>query len=175
MALITSPTETIPDLNYEYHTITIDSIGQNSANTFTCHLEQPLRNVVQARLLAAHIHSNALTEHCYVSIDELDSIFSDRASNTLGGQSSMTIVRNSFASLVTGNPVAPPDGTHIAGDTLIVFKDDYPIVTQYIDPINRIDRFRVTIRDQDGNTIKNPSVSADNFLVLRFVCRKPNL
>lgn len=169
MALITSPTETIPDLNYEYHTITIDSIGQNSANTFTCYLEQPLRNVVQARLLAAHIHSNVVTEHCYISIDELDSIFSDRASNTLGGQSSMTIVRNSFASLVTS------DSSHTTGDSLIVFKDDYPIVTQYIDPINRIDRFRVTIRDQDGNTIKNPSVSADNFLVLRFVCRKPNL
>lgn len=169
MALITSPTETIPDLNYEYHTITIDSIGQNSANTFTCYLEQPLRNVVQARLLAAHIHSNVVTEHCYISIDELDSIFSDRASNTLGGQSSMTIVRNSFASLVTS------DSSHTTGDSLIVFKDDYPIVTQYIDPINRIDRFRVTIRDQDGNTIKNPGISADNFLVLRFVCRKPNL
>ena len=169
MALITSPTETIPDLNYEYHTITIDSIGQDSANTFTCYLEQPLRNVVQARLLAAHIHSNVTTEHCYVSIEELDSNFSDRASNTLGGQSSMTILRNSFASLITD------DSSHTAGDSLIVFKDNYPIVTQYIDPINRIDRFRVTIRDQDGNTIKNPIVSANNFLVLRFVCRKPNL
>ena len=36
MALITSPTGTIPDLNYEYHTVTIDSIGQASSNTFTC-------------------------------------------------------------------------------------------------------------------------------------------
>ena len=48
MALITSPTETIPDLNYEYHTITIDTIGQGSSNTFTCFLNQQLRNVVQA-------------------------------------------------------------------------------------------------------------------------------
>jgi len=169
MALITSPTETIPDLNYEYHTITLDSIGQDSANTFTCHLEQPLRNIVQARLLAAHIHSNTSTEHCYVSIEELDSNFNDRASNVLGGQSSMTILRNSFASLVTD------DSSHGSTDSLIVFKDNYPIAAQYIDPISRIDRFRVTIRDQNGNTIKNPSVSADNFLVIRFVCRKPNL
>src|SRR6056300_903007 len=101
MALITSPTETIPDLNYEYHTITIDSIGQSSANTFTCYLEQPLRNVVQARLLAAHIHSNVVTEHCYVSIEELDTNFNDRASNVLTGQSHMSMIRGSFASIVT--------------------------------------------------------------------------
>jgi len=57
MALITSPTEMIPDLNYEYHTITIDSVGQTNANTFTCHLQQPLKNVVQARLVAARINT----------------------------------------------------------------------------------------------------------------------
>jgi len=163
MALITSLTESIPDLNYEYHTITIDSIGQSSANTFTCYLEQPIRNVVQARLLAAHIHSNISTEHCYISIDELDTNFNDRASNTLGGQSTMTVLRNSFASLVT------------ADTELITFKDDYPIVTQYIDPIRSIDRFRVAIRDQNGATIKNPDIAGHNFLVIRFVCRKPNL
>ena len=61
MALITSPAETIPDLNYEYHTVTIDSIGQDSANTFTCFLSQPLKNVVQARLIAARINTTANT------------------------------------------------------------------------------------------------------------------
>ena len=75
MALITSPTETIPDLNYEYHTLTIDTIDQSSANTFTCFLQQPIKNVVQARLVAARIHSTTATEHCYMSIEELDTIF----------------------------------------------------------------------------------------------------
>jgi len=168
MALITSPTD-IPNLDYEYHTITVDSVGQDSANTFTCHLQQPLKNVVQARLLAAHIHSNVVTEHCYVSIEELDSIFSDRASNVLTGQSHLSVVRGSFASLVTD------DTTHDAGNSTIIFKDNYPIMTQYINPIRRIDRLSVTIRDQTGNTIKNSEVDGDNFLVLRFVCRKPNL
>jgi hypothetical protein len=163
MALITSLTETIPDLNYEYHTVTIDSIGQDSANTFTCYLQQPIKNVVQARLLAAHIHSNVSTEHCYVSIDELDSIFNDKTSNVPDGQSSMSVLRNSFASLVT-------DDTE-----LITFKDNYPIVTQYIDPIRKVDRLNVTIRNQDGNTIENPDTPGNNFLVFRFVCRKPNL
>ena len=161
MALITSPTETIPDLNYEYHTVTIDSIGQDSANTFTCFLQQPLNNVVQARLLAARISTTTNTEHCYVSIEELDSIFNDRASNVYEGQASMSMLRNSFASIVTD------------GVADIVFKDNYTIATQYIDPIRRIDRFTVTIRDQDAVTV--PNGSGDTFLVLRFVCRKPNL
>jgi hypothetical protein len=168
MALVTS-LQTIPDLDYEYHTITVDSIGQESANTFICHLQQPLKNVVQARLLAAHIHSNVVTEHCYVSIEELDSIFSDRASNVLTGQGHLSMLRGSFASIVTDN------ATHDAGNSLVVFKDNYPIITQYINPIRRIDRLTVTIRDQNGNTIKNSTDAGANFLVLRFVCRKPNL
>jgi hypothetical protein len=162
MALVTSPT-TIPNLDYEYHTITIDTIGQDSANVFTCHLQQPLKNVVQARLLAAHINSNVSTKHCYVSIDELDSIFSDRASNVLTGQASMSMLRGSFASIVTD------------GNALISFKDNYTIATQYVDPIRRVDRLSVTIRDQNGIPIKPSDGNDDNFLVLRFVCRKPNL
>ena len=160
MALVTSP-QTIPDLKYEYHTITIDSIGQDSANTFTCFLQQPLKNVAQARLLAARISTTTNTEHCYVSIEELDSIFNDRASNVYEGQPSMSMLRNSFASIVTD------------GVADIVFKDNYTIATQYIDPIRRIDRFTVTIRDQDAVTV--PNGSGGTFLVLRFVCRKPNL
>ncbi|MAX12435.1 MAG: hypothetical protein CL711_03150 [Chloroflexi bacterium] len=164
MALITSPTEMIPDLNYEYHTVTIDSVGQSSANTFTCHLQQPLKNVVQAKLLAARINTTTATEHCYVSISELDSIFSDRASNVLTGQASLSLLRNSFASLVT------TDDTGI-----ISYKDDYSVTTQYVNPIRSVDRFTVNLRDQDGNLITPPNPAENNFLVLRFVCRKPNL
>jgi hypothetical protein len=168
MALVTSP-QTIPDLDYEYHTITVDSIGQDSANTFTCHLQQPLKNVVQARLLGAHIHSTDDTEHCYVSVNELDSIFNDRASNVLTGQAHLSMLRGSFASIITEST------THSGSNSLITFKDNYPIVAQYVDPIRRVDRLTVTIRDQTGSTIKNSSDSGDNFLVFRFVCRKPNL
>ena len=152
-----------PDLNYEYHTITIDSIGQSSANTFTCYLQQPLKNVVQAKLLGARIRTTTATEHCYVSIDELDSIFSDRASNVLTGQASMSVLRGSFASIVSDS------------SSVVKFKDEYPIFTQYTDPIRRLDRFTVTIRNQDGNTITRATASDKNVLVLRFMCRKSNM
>lgn len=168
----------VPDLDYEYHTITVDSIGQSSANTFVAYLQNPLRNVVQARLLACHVHSNVQTEHMYVSIDELDTHFNDRAAisgasdGVHAGQGNLSIVRSAFASVITDA------ATHGAsdGNALITFKDrDYPIVAQYIDPIRRIDKLTVSLLDQNGATIKNSTDAGANFLVLRFVCRKPNL
>ena len=167
MALITSPTEMIPDLNYEYHTITVDTLNQTSANTWTCFLSQPLKNVVQARLLAARI--NTVTpangsEHCYISIDELNSVFNDRATNVYEGQASLGMLRKSFASIVT------TDDTGI-----ISFKNDYPIAVQYVNPIRSIDRLTVSIRNQSGVLITPPNPAENNYLVLRFVCRKPNL
>ena len=164
MALITSPTDMIPDLNYEYHTITVDTLGQDSANTFTCFLNQPLKNVVQARLIAARINTTTATEHCYISIDELNSTFNDRASNIYDAQAPLSVLRNSFASLVT------TDDTGI-----ISFRDNYPIAVQYINPIRRIDRLTINIRNEDAVLITPPNPAENNFLVLRFVCRKPNL
>ena len=169
MALITSPSEMIPDLNYEYHTITVDTLDQASSNSFTCFLSQPLKNVVQARLLAARIRTKTATEHCYISIDELNSVFNDRASNVYEGQASLGMLRNSFASITHANTVA-------SGAQTISFKDEYSIATQYVNPIRSIDRLTVNIRNQSGVPIV-PATATDrnNYFVLRFVCRKPNL
>ncbi len=169
MALITSPTEMIPDLNYEYHTITVDTLNQASSNSFTCFLSQPLKNVVQARLLAARIRTRTATEHCYISIDELNSVFNDRATNVYEGQASLGMLRNSFASIAHANTVA-------SGAQTISFKDEYPIATQYVNPIRRIDRLTFNIRNQSGVPIV-PATATDrnNYFILRFVCRKPNL
>jgi len=170
MALITSPTEMIPDLNYEYHTITVDTIGQASSNSFTCFLSQPLKNVVQCILLSAKLRTRApQTQHCYISIDELNSVFNDRASNVYDAQAPLGMLRNSFASITHAN-------TAVTGTQTIMFKDEYPIATQYVNPIRRIDRLTVNIRDQNG-VLMVPALAIDrnNFIVLRFVCRKPNL
>ena len=80
------------------------------------------------------------------------------------GQASLGMLRKSFASIVT------TDDTGI-----ISFKDDYPIAVQYVNPIRRIDRLTISIRNQSGVLITPPNPAENNFLVLRFVCRKPNL
>ena len=156
------------DLKYEYYTVTLDSVGQTNANTFTCYLTQPIRNIVAAKLIAAHIKTTEVTEHCYITIEELDSKYMERTSNVYEGQPGMTQIRNSFASLVSDSISLNPSGN----DSLILFKDEYPVESQYTFPIGSIDRFRVKIYDQSGNTLTNPVISAGhNFIVIRLKCQ----
>ena len=162
---LTRPTSS--DMKYEYYTVTLDSFGQNSANTFTCHLTQPIRNIVNAKLIAAHIKTTEITEHCYISIDELDSKYMERTSNVYEGQPNMTQIRNSFASLVSDSVSLNPSGN----DSIILFKDEYPVETNYTFPIGSVDRFRVKIYDQSGQTLTNPVITGGhNFIVIRLKC-----
>lgn len=155
------------DLKFEYYTVTLDSVGQTSANTFTCYLTQPIRNIVEAKLIAAHIKTTEVTEHCYITIDELDSKYMERTSNVYEGQPNMTQIRNSFASLVSDSVSLNPSGN----DSVILFKDEYPVETHYTFPIGSVDRFRVKIYDQRGRTLTNPVITAGhNFIVLRLKC-----
>jgi len=160
----------IPDLTtmkYEYHTVTLDTVGQVSANAFTCYLTQPIRNIVEAKLIAAHVKTTEITEHCYISIEELDSKFMERTSNIYEGQPGMTQIRNSFASLVSDSVSLNPSGN----DSVILFKDEYPVESHYTFPIGSIDRFRVKIYDQRGQTLTNPVIaSGNNFIVIRLKC-----
>jgi hypothetical protein len=155
------------DLKYEYYTVTLDSVGQTSANTFTCYLTQPIHNIVEAKLIAAHIKTTEVTEHCYIAIDELDSKYMERTSNVYEGQPNMTQIRNSFASLVSDSVSLNPSGN----DSIILFKDEYPVQTHYTFPIGSVDRFRVKIYDQSGKTLTNPVIAdGHNFIVIRLKC-----
>lgn len=169
MSLVTTP-RNIPNLLEEFHVVTVDSIGQSSANSFTCFLQTPLHNVVQCRLLAASIHTLSAVQHVYVKIDELNTNFNDRAFKTLDGQESFAKVRGAFASLIS----EAADHTS-GGNQLIAYKDNYMVTTQYINPLRSLDRLTVTILDENGNPIPNPTVAGQNFLVLRFTCAKTNL
>ena len=159
MALVTAPQFSLPDYEHEYHTIVVDTVDQLSKNTFSVYLQQPMENIVQVRLTAAQIHSTN-SNVCHISIQELDTNFSQRATSDLQGQSSLTALNRSFGTLICD------------GSGKFNFSDNYPVVQQYINPIRKLGRLTVTLRNQDGNTIAG---SEDNYFILRFVCRNPNL
>lgn len=159
MALVTAPQSSIPDYDHEYHTIVVDTTGQTSKNTFSVHLQQPLENVVQARLTAAQVHTSS-SNVCYISIDELDTNFTQRATADLQGQPGLTVLNRTFGTLLCD------------GSGNFNFADNYPVVQQYITPIRKIGRLSFTLRNQGGDTIPG---TIDNHFILRFVCKKPNL
>ena len=162
MALVTSQS-TLPDFEYEYHTITVDTIGQSSKNTFNVHLQQTLEDVVQVRLIAAQI-TTTNSNVCYISINELDTNYAQRTSNIYGyeGQPALSKLNNLFGSLISGSGTA----------TQIIFKDNYPVVQQYLTPIRKINKLTFSLLNQDGDSIAGTD---DNFFMFRFVCKRKNL
>ena len=156
MSLVTTPQPTIPDYEHEYHTIVVDTLSQASKNTFSVYLQQPLENIVQARLTAAQIHTSS-SNVCHISIEELDTNFSQPTTSDL---SSSSRLNRSFGTLLCD------------GSGNFNFADNYPVVQQYITPIRKLGRLSFTLRNQNGDTIPG---TTDNYFILRFVCKKPNL
>ena len=163
MALVTSQS-TLPDFEHEYHTVIVDSFGQpTSDSVFTVFLPNPLENIVQAQLLTANLRVGSGTRIVHLSINELDTNFSQRATTEVNGQASLQVLNRNFGSIINSS------GT--AGTTLY-FKNEYPVMQQYINPIRKLDRLTITLRDGDAAGF---ATSEDSFFVFRFVCKKRNL
>ena len=156
MSLVTFPQSSIPDFEHEYHTIVVDTLNQASKNTFSVYLQQPLENIVQARLTAAQIHTSS-SNVCHISVEELDTNFSQPTTPDLSNSSR---INRSFGTLLCD------------GSGNFNFADNYPVVQQYITPIRKLGRLSFTLRNQVGDTIPG---TTDNYFILRFVCKKPNL
>lgn len=159
MAIVTS-NSTIPDLEHEYHTILVDTIGQTSKSTFTVHLQQELENVVQVRLIAAQVRPSSTSNVCSISVQELDTQFTQRTTDEPDGQSSRSTLNRAFGTILDD------------GVGRFNFKDEYPVMQQYITPIRKISRLGVTLRDQTGQEITG---TADNYFIFKFTCRNKNL
>ena len=163
MALVTSQS-TLPDFEHEYHTVIVDSFGQPTSDSiFTVFLTNPLENIVQAQLLTANLRVGSGTRIVHLSINELDTNFSQRATTEVNGQASLQVLNRNFGSIINSS------GT--AGTTLY-FKNEYPVMQQYINPIRKLDRLTITLRDGDAAGF---ATSEDSFFVFRFVCKKRNL
>jgi hypothetical protein len=164
---------TVPDLNYEYAVITVDSIGQSSSNDFQVHLQTPLNNIVQAKLIGAHIHTTVQTDHIYLDIDELevDPILNQRTSNVAGGQPALSNVTGTFGTLISGAIV--PQGQGHSDDTYIfIFENQYPIVSQYLEPLQNLSTLTIKIYDQNGNLIPPNSDNDPNHFLISFITRR---
>ena len=84
MALVTSQS-TLPDFEHEYHTVIVDSYDQTSDSVFTVFLPNPLENIVQAQLLTANLRVGSGTRIVHLSINELNTNFSQRATKEVNG------------------------------------------------------------------------------------------
>ena len=159
MALVTSQS-TLPDFEHEYHTVIVDTISDSSKQKFTSHFPTPLENIVQVQLIAAHIDNHDASELIHLKIDELKTIFSQRGKKDLD-TSSDNMINGVFGTLVT-------DGTD-----RIVFKNEYPVIQQYFNPIRKLDRLNVEVLRETGAAVS--FTTGETCLIFRFVCKNKNL
>ena len=159
MALVTSQS-TLPDFEHEYHTVIVDTVDDsNSKQKFTSHFPTPLENIVQVQLTAAHINgTGGAHKLIHLKIDELRTVFSQRGKTDLD-TSDDNMINGVFGTLVT-------DGT-----SRLVFKNEYPVIQQYYNPIQKLDRITVNLLKETGAA----ATTSETCLIFRFVCKKRNI
>ena len=159
MALVTSQS-TLPDFEHEYHTVIVDTVDDSiSKQKFTSYFPTPLENIVQVQLIAAHINGTDVTHKLlHLKIDELRTIFSQRGKTDLETGDD-NIINGVFGTLVTD------------GASKLVFKNEYPVIQQYYNPIRKLDRITVELLKETGGV----ATTTETCLIFKFICKKRNL
>ena len=173
MATLTAP-NSIPDFEHEYHTVIIDNLDHSSNTDFTAYLPTPLENIVQAQLVAATISTSGDAQRVlHIDIEELRSRNTQRACATTGNSdtpwaaSADNHLDHAFASIMCQHVLIANGGAQKA----VFFRNEYPIIHQYQNPIRKLDRLTFNIDKQDGTT----AAMGASVFVFKFVCKNRNL
>ena len=166
MALVTSQS-TLPDFEYEHHTVILDNLDHGSDNTdFTLHLPTPLENIVQAQLIAASINTTGDTQRCiHIGIEQLKSIFSQRGKKSL--EDADTHLNGVFGTIICEHKLHAAS----AAQKAVLFRNEYPIIQQYYNPIRKLDRLTFNLDKQDGDA----AACGDAVFIFKFICKKRNM
>lgn len=159
----------LPNCNYESHVVHLDNItidDGGSKNDFVTRLRTPLKDVVTAQMISCSMNVPAAQGNvCYVVINELCSAFNTKTGNVAGNIITSDQVGNPFMKVQT-NPSSRT--SYKAGD--------YPAVTEFIRPIERLANLSVRLINQDGSGLVTLDPTDDNvFFTLRLVCMRRNL
>ena len=167
MALVTSQS-TLPDFEYEHHTVILDNLDHGSDNTeFTLHLPKPLENVVQVQLLAASINTSGDAQRCiHIGIEQLKTNFSQRGKKDLEDADDNHL-NGVFGTIICEHTLHAANGAQKA----VFFRNEYPIIQQYYNPIRKLDRLTFNLDKQDGGS----AVCGDAIFVFKFVCKRRNI
>ena len=167
MALVTSQS-TLPDFEYEHHTVILDNLDHGSDNTeFTLHLPKPLENVVQVQLLAASINTSGDAQRCiHIGIEQLKTNFSQRGKKDLEDADDNHL-NGVFGTIICEHTLHAANGAQKA----VFFRNEYPIIQQYYNPIRKLDRLTFNLDKQDGGT----AACGDAISIFKFVCKRRNI
>ena len=173
-------------MSYKYHTIHIDNQHHSSDKTlqtsWVSELLVPLHSVVQVSIIKINFNQSANVEgvpYVHVCIDELRSIFNE-ISGVAADSTSITqeIIPNG-KSQVRGCLAIIDNRPHNVcassdDDRTNYFGSDYSTQTQFLKPIDQLDKLTISVRDPYGDLVtRNGSDTNNRNLIqisLRFTC-----
>ena len=154
----------IPNCQQEVYNIQVSSVGAIQNTAYVTNFNTPLKNIVRAELVTASIPCNT-SNVVYIVVDELSSKFTDFA-NAQGGTLSSAIssvLRNSFGAMYNEDTASRPR---------ITYYNRYPIVVDFMYPIQRLEKLSIKLYDQNGQLITD---QGENFFTFRFICNRKNM
>tara|TARA_R110002074_G_scaffold341680_1_gene512217 strand:- start:94 stop:618 length:525 start_codon:yes stop_codon:yes gene_type:complete len=168
-----------PNCNYETFTIHTSSLGASSNVNFTSTFTRPIKDVVEASIIAASIRKadTTVSNVAYVRITELESNFVDFAA---AGQPAVSSGADNSHNFPTGSNFlrrcfGAIYNSDDATSNRLSYKDRYPMTTQYIYPIERLNELTINFYDNSGTELVNPTIDGITYLTFRFICKRKNL
>ena len=168
----------------EVYTVRVDTVNTTVSNVdFVSYINIPLRNVVKAELINAVIPANVnASPMLYIYVSELVSKFNDRATlqytlssaGKISTQGALTAPMSNLQYLKTAFVSIPADQTN-SRTTYTSSGSGFPTDVMFIDPIRQLKTLTVTIYDQFGVPINDPTNLGATFMTFRFTCAKPNV
>ena len=174
----------------EKFTLHVDSFNQ-SANVFQVFVNIPLKTVVKAEVLSLSLSSNttvASSNISYLIIDELISRYNDKTIPSV--VETLYNPSDAFNPSVTGGDAStykPYTTSNISNMQRALFKFDldpvnkvskfylnqsYPTDTEYIQPIQQLDKLTISVYDERGVPILT---NGPTYITLRFHCARDNM
>jgi len=167
-----------PNLKYEFFTIHTDSVSSKSwkgslpatQHSYTTSLFRPLKNIVQMSILVANfdaVDSNV----AYLYSPQLQSQFNDMAG----------VVNESGTTFTESDPIGKDKiryslarfNTAPAGTRSKYLQQDFSTQTQYIHPIQKLDRIQTELYNETGDLLDTNDSNV--FVSYRFTCLKENM
>ena len=134
-----------PNCNYETYTINVSSNVSVNNSSFQAWLEVPLKDVVEFSLTACSL-PDTTSNVVYISVNEVDSVFNDY-SHPIGGSGATANAR-------------------------IVYRNEYPIKTRIINPLERLSNITISLFDDTGALIPT---TTPGYYTFQIKCMRKNL
>ena len=162
-------------LNQTYTVVAVGSTSTTTVLTGTL-MTASATPYTTGSVFASTSRPPALTSNvAYIRAEELETDFTDFAA---AGQPATADSASSYNFPTGSNMLRRCFGAIYYKDNdskRFQYKDRYQMINEYINPLHRLEKLKITIYDANGFQLDDPTEDGITYLTFRFVCKRKNL